>query len=85
MFQDSPPDVYDCIDGLCENADTGRFPRTPLLREDAEELCFAAHPRADTVTLTAPATVTVESELDTSCTGSDPFATYTLPADCRAP
>jgi hypothetical protein len=85
MFQASPVDVYECVDGLCENADVNRRPRAPLQRVDAEELCFAAHPRADTATLLAPATVAVEAELDAACTGSDPFATCALPADCRAP
>ena len=85
MFRESPADVYACVDGLCENADTSRRPRDPLQRVDAEELCFATHPRADTTTLTAPVTVAVESELDASCTGSDPLDTCTLPVDCRAP
>jgi hypothetical protein len=81
----SPVAVYECVDGLCEAADTSAHPRNPLRREDAEDLCFATHPRADTVSFGAPATIAVESELDANCTGTDPFAICTLPDDCRAP
>ncbi len=85
MFENSPPDVYECVHGLCENADVGRYPRDPLQRVDAEELCFAQLPRAQTATSSAPAAVAVETELDASCAGTDPMSTCTLPGDCRSP
>ncbi len=85
MFTSSPADVYECVDGLCENADQSRRPRTPLQRVDAESLCFAVHPRSETSSLLAAASVQVEAELDANCTGSDPMATCSLPSDCRQP
>jgi hypothetical protein len=85
MFEDSPVDVYACVDGLCENSDQQRWPRDPLQREDAEELCFAAHPRADTSTLSAPATLQVEADLDASCAGPAFDDVCSLPSGCRAP
>jgi hypothetical protein len=85
MFEDSPVDVYTCVNGLCQNSDQQRWPREPLQRMDAEELCFAVHPRADTNTLSAPATLQVEADLDASCTGSAFDDTCSLPTGCRAP
>ncbi len=85
MFDVSPVDVYECVGGLCENTDQGRWPRTPLRRIDAESLCFAVHDRVETRTLTSPATVQVEAELDASCAGPAFDDVCSLPAGCRAP
>jgi hypothetical protein len=85
MFDISPVDVYECVEGLCENTDQGRWPRTPLRRMDAEQLCFAVHARAETRTLTSPATVQVEADLDASCAGQAFDDACSLPAGCRAP
>jgi hypothetical protein len=85
LFDVSPVDVYECVGGLCENTDQGRWPRTPLRRANAEQLCFAVHARAETRTLTSPATVQVETDLDASCAGPAFDDACSLPAGCRAP
>jgi len=81
----SPVDVYECVNGACENADQTRRPRTPLTRTDAQDLCFAVYPRADTNNPFGTIPMQVQAELDANCTGTDPMDTCTLPADCRAP
>jgi len=85
IFESSPPDIYECVDGLCENADQARWPRVPLARMDAEELCFAVHERSETRTVTAPATMQIEADLDANCAGTGPHDVCTLPVGCRAP
>jgi hypothetical protein len=85
IFEVSPVDVYECVGGLCENTDQGRWPRAPLRRFNAEELCFAVHDRADTRTRTSPAAVQVEADLDASCAGPAFDAVCSLPAGCREP
>jgi len=85
MYEDSPTDVYECVNGLCQNADQTRWPRMPLKRYQTEELCFAVHDRAETRTWTAPAAMQVEAELDASCAGDSPLDPCSLPAGCRMP
>jgi hypothetical protein len=85
MFEVSPADVYECVGGLCENTDQARWPRTPLRRINAEELCFAVHDRAETRTPASPATLQVETDLDASCAGRAFDDVCSLPAGCRAP
>jgi hypothetical protein len=73
------------VNGLCENADQNEHPRTPLVRSDAEELCFTTIPRSETSNPFFAASQQVEADLDASCTGNYPMDTCTLPGDCRAP
>ena len=85
IYAHAPIDIYECVNGLCENTNQTRRPRTPLIRVDAQDLCFAVYPRSETNRLSLPVPMQVEAELDAACIGSDPLDTCTLPTDCRAP
>jgi hypothetical protein len=78
--------VYECVNGLCQDADQNRWPRTPpLSRTETEQLCFAVHDRTETNSPFGAGAMQVEAELDASCTGTYPMDTCTLPAGCRTP
>jgi hypothetical protein len=85
LYQATPESDYACINGLCQNADTGRFPRDVLQKLHAQQLCFAVHPRADTAEPFSATTQEVLVSVNIACPGADPTAPCTLPAGCRMP
>ena len=85
IYAYAPVDLYQCVNGACENADQTRRPRTPLVRNDAEELCFAVYPRVETSNPFGAIPMQVEADLDANCTGLYQMDSCTLPAGCRAP
>lgn len=42
-------EYYECVNGLCQNTDSERFPRDVLIRDWALDLCFSALPREQTL------------------------------------
>jgi len=42
-------DFYDCVNSICQNINTDEFPRGPITKSVAFELCFSALPREETV------------------------------------
>jgi len=77
--------VYECVNGLCQDADQNRRPRTTLSRDETQQLCYAPLDRTETNNPFSAASLAVGAELDANCTGSNPMDTCSLPADCRVP
>jgi len=76
-------DAYECADGLCQNVDQSRHPRDVLRPRNAQTLCYAPVPRAETVRFDAPAVVTRREALDAECPLD--AASCELPAACAWP
>ncbi len=76
-------DIYECVEGLCQNADTTRHSRDPLRSSDAALLCYANVGREETQFFESPAVRLREPALREAC----PISTETcvLPAVCNAP
>ena len=85
IYQYSPQSAYACVNGLCQNADTARFPREVLTKTVVEQLCFAVHPRMETEELLSTTASEVLSSVEAACPGALPTEPCTLPAQCRAP
>jgi len=85
IYESDPASAYACVDGLCQNTDSARFPRDTLNRYDVESLCFAVHPRANTVDPLAPTVMEIESTVAGACPSTDPTVGCPLPAGCRMP
>jgi hypothetical protein len=77
--------IYECVNGLCQDADQNRRPRTTLDRTETEQLCYAALDRTETSDPFSAASLAVDTDLDASCTGPNPMDTCSLPTACRAP
>ena len=85
IYQYSPQSAYVCVNGLCQNADTARFPPEVLTKTVVEQLCFAVHPRADTELFLSTTASEILSSVEAACPGALPTEPCTLPAECRAP
>jgi len=77
--------IYECVNGLCQDADQSRRPRATLDRTETQQLCYAVLDRTETSDPFSDASRAVGLELDASCTGPDPMDTCSLPAACRVP
>ena len=76
-------DIYECVEGLCQNADTARHPRDALRSSDASLLCYANVGREETRFFASPAVLLREPALMEACPIS--ADTCVLPAVCDAP
>jgi hypothetical protein len=85
FYQAAPEEAYACVNGLCQNIDTGRFPRDVLKRIDVESLCFAVHPRGDTAAPLSPTTQEILAAIEAACPGATAIDACPLPAGCRMP
>lgn len=75
-------DIYECVEGLCQNADTERHPRDLLRTSDASTLCYANVGRDETRGFDSPAVQSREPALREACPTS--AETCVLPAVCDA-
>jgi len=85
LYESGPGDGYDCVNDLCQNVDTVRFPRGTLRRIEVEQLCFAVHPRTDTASPSSPTTQDVVDAVEAACPDALPTDPCTLPAGCLTP
>jgi hypothetical protein len=85
IYDGSPEDGYECVNGLCQNIDTARFPRDTFTYSDVDSMCFAGHPRAETRDFATPETRAIQSDIDAACPVTATRDTCHLPADCRVP
>ena len=85
LYESGSGDGYACVNGVCQNVDTARFPRGTLRRIEVEQLCFAVHPRSDTATPVSPTTQDVEDAVEAACPGALPTDPCPLPSGCFTP
>jgi hypothetical protein len=85
IYESNPEAGYACVNGLCQNIDTVRWPRDKLTYDMVEQMCFAVHPRPETAAFASPAAMAVQHEVDASCPLTATPEPCPLPADCRMP
>jgi hypothetical protein len=74
---------FECRSGLCQNADTTRWPPLVVSWSMATELCYAPFPRGDTIDPLGPAALQVYQATTSVCPSTSTQAcTLPLPGIC---
>ena len=76
---------FECRGGLCQNADTGRYPPLFVNWDMTDELCFAPVSRLDTIDRFSPATLQVSQATTAACPDQSRACTLPLPSLCWQP
>ena len=80
-----PSHTYECRSGMCQSADTTTYPADAVTWEIADELCYAAFAREDTLDPNGPAAQQISEWLASACPSIAAGCSLPLPGMCLQP
>jgi len=80
-----PSHTYECRNGICQSSDLVTYPPDDVTWNLADELCYAALPREDTIDPTGPAVQQVSAWLASACPSRTTACSLPLPGMCMQP